>query len=105
MSAPRPFVTDPFHPLGSIRSNESFPYICQSVPVTTSKWYVKVCLGKMCISQLRMRSHRNIESRFSRIVVVILSPTLYMLTRIDAKYVAFLRTHLLDERKINRPLY
>ena len=59
MSALRPFVTDPFHPLGSIRSNESFPYICQSVPVTTSKWYVKVCLGKMCISQLRMRSHRN----------------------------------------------
>ena len=28
-----------------------------------------------------------------------------MLTRIDAKYVAFLHTHLLDERKINRPLY
>ena len=39
-----------------------------------------------------------------RIVQVILSPTLYMLMRIDAKYMAFLHTHLLDEREINRPL-
>ena len=42
MSAPRPYVTDPFHPLSSICNNLSFLYIYQSVPVISSKWYVKV---------------------------------------------------------------
>ena len=45
MSAPRPYVTDPFHPLGSIYINKSFLYIYQSVPVISSKWYVKVRVG------------------------------------------------------------
>ena len=45
MSAPRPCVTDPFHPLGSICINKSFLYIYQSVPVISSKWYVKVRVG------------------------------------------------------------
>ena len=44
MSAPRPFVTDPFHPLGSIWNNYSFLFIHQSVPVISSMWYVQVCL-------------------------------------------------------------
>ena len=31
MSAPRPYVTDPFHPLGSVSNNLSFLYIYESV--------------------------------------------------------------------------
>ena len=31
MSAPRPCVTDPFHPLGSVSNNSSFLYIYESV--------------------------------------------------------------------------
>ena len=49
MSAPRPFVTDPFHPLGSIHNNRPFLYICLSVPVISSKWYANVCLGTVGI--------------------------------------------------------
>ena len=44
MSAPRPYVTDPFHPLGSIRSNKSFLYIYQNVLFISSKWYEKMSL-------------------------------------------------------------
>ena len=31
MSAPRPYVTDPFHPLGSVSNNYSFLYIYMKV--------------------------------------------------------------------------
>ena len=61
MSASRPYVTDPFHRLDSIRSKESFPYICQTVPVTTSKWYVKMCHDTVGIKQLRMGSSKRIN--------------------------------------------
>ena len=45
MSAPRPCVTDPFRPLGSIWNNESFLFIYQSVTVISSMWYVQVSLS------------------------------------------------------------
>ena len=45
MSAPRPFVTDPFHPLSSICNSQSFLFIYQSVPVISSMWYVQVCFS------------------------------------------------------------
>ena len=67
MSAPRPYVTDPFHPLDSIRSNESFPYMYQSVPVTSSKWYVKVCHGKFGIQKLRMCVSKTMSLRLTTI--------------------------------------
>ena len=44
MSAPRPYVTDPFHPLGSIRNNKSFLYIYQNVLFISSKWFEKMSL-------------------------------------------------------------
>ena len=54
MSAPRPYVTDPFHPLGSIWNNMSFLYKRQKVPVISSKLYVTGRLGNVGIQQLRM---------------------------------------------------
>ena len=56
MSAPRPYVTDPFHPLGSISNMKQFLYIYNSVPVISSMWYVQ-----MFILQLRMCSHRKFK--------------------------------------------
>ena len=49
MSAPRPYVTDPFHPLGSICNNESFQYIYQSLLVISSMRYTKVFPGTVGI--------------------------------------------------------
>ena len=41
---PRPFVTDPFHPLGSLCNKRSFLHLYQGVSVISSMWYVKVRL-------------------------------------------------------------
>ena len=49
MSAPRPYVTDPFHPLNSIYSSQQFLYICHRVLFTSFMWYVQVCLGAVPI--------------------------------------------------------
>ena len=73
MSAPRPHDTDPFHPLGSICYIESFLYICQSVPVTSSKWYVKVCLAGsyLTIAHVLFRNHgRRVENDYSIQVIL-----------------------------------
>ena len=45
MSAPRPCVTDPVHPLSSISNKYAFPFINQSVLAISSMWYVQVCLS------------------------------------------------------------
>ena len=42
MSAPRPFETDPFHPLGSIYYIKQLPYICEKIPVISSMWDAEV---------------------------------------------------------------
>ena len=68
MSAPRPYKTDPFHPLGSICHLKSFPYICQSVPDTSSKWYVKVSLAGsyLAIAHVHFKKHEPmVENDFS----------------------------------------
>ena len=42
MSAPRPFETDPFHPLGSICNIKQLLYICKNLPVISSMWDAQV---------------------------------------------------------------
>jgi len=51
MSAPRPYETDPFHPLGSILNINHLLYICEKVPVMSSMWYVQLYryMTRMCI--------------------------------------------------------
>ena len=44
MSAPRPFETDPFHPLGSICNIKQLLYICKNLPVISSMWDAQVCV-------------------------------------------------------------
>ena len=75
MSAPRPLVTNPFHPLGSTRNNKSFLYTYQNVPVISSTWYVKVCLYMGGIWELRMCFSKTLElnSRIRSIIQVILT--------------------------------
>ena len=68
MSAPRPYETDSFHPLGSICYIKSFLYICQSVPATSSKWYVKVCLAGsyLTIAHVLFRNNKStVENDYS----------------------------------------
>ena len=68
VSAPRPYVTDPTHSLGSIHNYEQFLYICNNVPFISSMWYLQMYLGTVHIRQLRMRSygdtHFKIQSHY-----------------------------------------
>ena len=59
MSAPRPYLTDPFHSLSSIPRRLQFLDICHSVLAISSIWYLQVCRGMKQIWQLRMRYSRN----------------------------------------------
>ena len=52
MSAPRPYVTDPFHPLSSVQGNQQFLYICHNVLDISSMWYVQVCIFVNCACAL-----------------------------------------------------
>ena len=58
MSAPRPYVTDPFRPLGSTSVIRQFLYIYiyKSVLVISFMWYVLAGVG---IVYMCMRSSRN----------------------------------------------
>ena len=103
MSAPRPYVTDPFHPLGSTCNNKSFLYINQSEPAISSKWYVKVCLGTGGICQLRMCFSETLSPRLRTIIQDILTSVLCVLLRINPKYMDFSNAHLL-KKKTNWPL-
>ena len=64
---PWPYVKDPFYPLGSICRSKPFPYICLSVPVTSSKWYVKGCHGTAKIQKLRMCFSKTMSLRLRTI--------------------------------------
>ena len=51
MSAPRPLETDPFHPHSSVRILllVLLEYICKSVSIISSMWYVQNCLSVLYI--------------------------------------------------------
>ena len=60
MSAPRPYGTDPFHPLGSVSNMEQFLYIYNSVTVISSMWYVQMFVYDNCACALNLTSgNRN----------------------------------------------
>ena len=54
MSAPRPYETDPFHPLGSIPTMKQFLYINNIVPVISSMWYVQMFVYDNCACALNL---------------------------------------------------
>ena len=64
MSAPRPCVTDPFHPLGSISNMKQFLYIYNSVPLISSMWYVQMFVDDMA-HVLSQKTQIMILSHFS----------------------------------------
>ena len=64
MSAPRPYETDPFHPLGSISNMIQFLYIYNSVPVISSMWYVQLCLYMTIAHVLSQKAQIMIASHF-----------------------------------------
>ena len=57
MSAPRPYLTEPFRPLGSI-NNGSNSYIYKRILVISSMWYIQVCLAVVhTIARLLLQKH------------------------------------------------
>ena len=62
MSAPRPYGTDPFHPLGSISNIKQFLYIYNSVPVISSMWCVQMFVYDNCACALTENSNYDPES-------------------------------------------
>ena len=65
MSAPRPYGTDPFHPLGSILNMKQFLYIYNSVTVISSMWYVQMVVYDNCACALTENSNYGPESFLS----------------------------------------
>ena len=62
MSAPRPYGTDPFHPLGSISYMTQFLYIYNNAPVISSMWYVQMFVYDNCACALIENSNYDPES-------------------------------------------
>ena len=62
MSAPKPYATDPFHPLGSISNMKQFLYIYNSVPINSSMWYVQVFVYDNCACALTQNPNYFPES-------------------------------------------
>ena len=62
MSAPRPYWTNPFHPLGSISNMKQFLYIYNSVPVISSMWYVQMFAYENCACAITENSNYDPES-------------------------------------------
>ena len=52
MSAPRPFETDPFHPLGSTYKLKQLLYIYKNLPIISSMWDELVCIYDNCACAL-----------------------------------------------------
>ena len=94
LSAPRPYVTDPFHPLSSIYNMKQFVYIYKILQGISCMWYIQVCLGTVFILKLRMRSCSNtlVTSRMS------FSFIWFILLRIGPKQMEFTHAYLLDKR-------
>ena len=65
MSAPRPYGTDPFHPLGSIPNMKQFLYIYNSVTVISSMWYIQMFVYDNCACALKENSNYDPESFLS----------------------------------------
>ena len=62
MSAPRPYETDPFHPLGSITNMKQFLYIYNNVPVISSMWYAQMFVYDNCACALTENSNDDRDS-------------------------------------------
>ena len=77
MSAPRPYGTDPFHPLGSIPNMGQFRYIYNSVTDLSSMWYAKMFVYDNCACALKENLNYDPESFF---------PLRYMLVCIKTSF-------------------
>ena len=82
MSAPRPFKTDPFHPLGSICNIKRILYIYKNLPVISPMWDAQVCVYDNCACALP----ETLKFRFRAIFIVINFFLGYMLVRLDTTF-------------------
>ena len=81
MSAPRPFETDPFHPLGSIYIIKRLLYICENLLVISSMWDAHVCVYDNCacavaeIPKLRLRAIFKVTILFLGLILMRIDTT------------------------------
>ena len=101
MLAPTAYVTDPSHPLGSICYIKSFPYKCQSVPVPTFKWYVKVCLSRNYLTIAHVL-FKTMNLRLRTIIQVISTPIRFVPACIGAKDMAISHAYWKGNRPLSR---
>ena len=81
MSAPRPFKTDPFHPLGSICNIKKHLYICKNLPVISSMWDAKEYIYANCACALAQTLKLRLRAIFK--VMYFFFFVGYMLVRIE----------------------
>ena len=72
VSAPRPYVTDPTHSLGSIHNYEQFLYICNNVPFISSMWYLHCILVRYIFDNCACAHTETLISKFRAIINVFL---------------------------------
>ena len=72
MSAPSPFGTDPFHPLGSIHVSWQFLHLYYSVLIISLMWYVQVCSRNKHINHCTCPLAETLKQRL-RVVIYVLS--------------------------------
>ena len=82
MSAPRPFETDPFHPLGSICYIKQLLYMYENLPVISSTWDAYVCIYDNCACALA----ETLKLRFRAIFKVLIFFLGNMLVQIDTTF-------------------
>ena len=82
MSAPRPFETDPLHPLGSICYIKQLLYMYENLSVISSMWDAHVCISDNCACALA----ETLKPRFRAIFKVLIFFLGYMLVRIDTTF-------------------
>ena len=83
MSAPKPFETDPFHPLGSICNIKQLLYICTNLPVISCMWDAQVCIYDNCACDLAETLKLRYRGIFKVMIFFFLG---YMLVRIDTTF-------------------
>ncbi len=95
MSAPRPQVTDPFHPLNPTHYQQQFLYIQHGPLVISCMWFIQVCAYlTIAHALLQKKSFQGSEPLFSSCCVPY--GTCWCLR---TKQMAFTHSQLLSEKK------
>ena len=100
MSAPRPFVTYPFHPLSSIHKIRQFLYMYRTESFISSTWYETCVFGRSIFDNCACGLAKTLSSRLIAVIKAILLSIRYVLVLNATKYMTF--EHAFSLNKHNR---